>query len=43
MTTEIDVKTAKGFVTIALIGAVAAVLVVLAVEYIPKIRTKLGI
>jgi hypothetical protein len=43
VTTEIDVKTAKGFVTVALIGMVAAVLAVLAVEYVPKLRAKLGI
>ena len=42
MTTEIDIKSAEGFVTIALIGAAAVVLVVVVEYVIPKIRAKLG-
>lgn len=43
MTTEIDIKSAKGFVTIALIGAAALLLVVVGEYIILKIRSRLNI
>lgn len=44
MATELDVKNSKGFVTIALIGVAAAVVLAVVVEWvIPTVRTKLKI
>jgi hypothetical protein len=43
MATELEVKSLKGAATIAAIGAVAVLLIVVAAWGIPKIRAKVGV
>lgn len=43
MTTEINIKSAKGFAAVAAIGVAAAVALAVGLYYIPMIRAKVGV
>ena len=43
MTTEIDIKSLKGFASIAAIGAVATIVLAVGLYYLPQLRAKVGV